>query len=193
MFHSESTFYICLKFKELLPRKRSNIWKLSECNATWIHNHLVQKPTLNYLAQLTKWLSWVESTYMYGPFDCMFLSCHVRVPESIHTISFPGCQGTSCSKQARYLMLSVRNQTQTHNHLVHKQKINHLAKLTIWLSWVESTYLYSAFDCIFLSCHVRVSEWIQTLYFPKIQELLAQNKHNIWNLIDCNGTRTRKH
>ena len=24
-------------------------------------------------------------------------------------------------------------------------------------------YLYGAFDCMFLSCHVRVSEWIYTI------------------------------
>ena len=33
--------------------------------------------------------------------DCMFLSCHVRVSEWIHTLSLPECQGTPCSKQAR--------------------------------------------------------------------------------------------
>ena len=29
--------------------------------------------------QLAKWLSCVLSTYLYRAFDCMFLSCHVRV------------------------------------------------------------------------------------------------------------------
>ena len=43
------------------------------------HNHLVRKRTLNHLAKLVKWLSCVVSTYLYGAFDCMFLSCHVRV------------------------------------------------------------------------------------------------------------------
>ena len=55
------------------------------------------------------------------------------------------------------------NWTRTHTHLVHKGTLNHLAKLTKWLSCVVSTYLYGAFDCMFLSCHVRVSEWIHTL------------------------------
>ena len=41
------------------------------------------KRTLNYLPNLAKWLSCVLSTYLYGAFDCMFLSCHVRVSESI--------------------------------------------------------------------------------------------------------------
>ena len=50
------------------------------------------------------------------------------------------------------------NWTRTHNHLVHKRTLNHLAKLAKRLSCVVSTYLYGAFDCMFLSCHVRVSE-----------------------------------
>ena len=33
----------------------------------------------------------------------MFLSCHVRVSEWIHTLYLSECQGTSCSKQARSL------------------------------------------------------------------------------------------
>ena len=48
----------------------------------------------------------------------------------------------------------------THNHLVRKRTLNHLAKLAKWLGCVVSTYLYSAFDCMLLIYHVRVSEWI---------------------------------
>ena len=35
--------------------------------------------------------------------------------------------------------------TRTHNRLVHKRTLNHLAKLANWLSCVVSTYLYGAF------------------------------------------------
>ena len=59
--------------------------------------------------------------------------------------------------------LSDYNYTRNHNHLVYKRTLNHLAKLAEWLSCVVSTYLYSAFDYLFLSCHVQVSEWIHTL------------------------------
>ena len=45
----------------------------------------------------------------------------------------------------------------THNHLVRKRTLDHLAKLAKWLSCVVNTYIYGAFDC-----HVRV-EWIHTL------------------------------
>ena len=50
------------------------------------------------------------------------------------------------------------NGTRTHNHLVRKRTLNHLAKLAKWLKCVLSTYLCGAFDCMFWSCHVRVSE-----------------------------------
>ena len=51
-FQSESTLYSCLNVKELLARKRHNIWSLSDCNGTLTHNQLVHKPS-----SLTKWLS----------------------------------------------------------------------------------------------------------------------------------------
>ena len=53
-------------------------------NGTRTHNHLVRKRTLNHLAKLAKSLSCVVSIYLYGAFDSMFLSCHVRISELIH-------------------------------------------------------------------------------------------------------------
>ena len=38
-----------------------------------------------------------------------------------------------------------------------------------WLRLIVSTYLYLAFDYIFLLCHVRISEWIHALYLPECQ------------------------
>ena len=76
-------------------------------------------------------MSWVVSTYLYGAFDCMFLSCHVRVWECIHTLQLSECQETPCSKQAPYLKISDCNGTRTHNHLVRKRTLKHLAKLDI--------------------------------------------------------------
>ena len=78
-FQSESILYSCVNVKELLARNRREIWSLSDCNWTRTHNHLVHKRKLNHLAIPAKWLSCVVSSYLYGPFDCMFLSCHVPV------------------------------------------------------------------------------------------------------------------
>ena len=153
-FESESTLYICLNVKEPLARIRRHIWWLSDCNGTRTHNHLVRNRTLNHLAQLAKWLSCVVRTYLYGAFDCMILSYHVRVWQWIHTLRLPECQGTPCSKQAPYLR---------------QRTLKQLAKLAKWLSCVVSTYLYNAFDWMFLACHVRVWEWIHTLKSPECQ------------------------
>ena len=83
-FQSESTPYSCLNIKELLARNRRDVWSLSDYNGTRTQNHLVRKRTFNHLAKLAKWLSCVVNTYLYGVFDCMLLSCHVRVSEWIH-------------------------------------------------------------------------------------------------------------
>ena len=94
--------------------------------------------------------------------DCMFLSCHVRVLDWLHTLYLPERQGTPRNRGDIW-SLSDCNGLRTHNHLVRKWTLNHSAKLAKWLSCVVSTYLYSAFGCVFLSCHVRVLEWIHTL------------------------------
>ena len=49
---SESTLYSCLNVKELLPRNRREIWRLSDCNWTWTQSHLVRKWTI--------WPVWVR-------------------------------------------------------------------------------------------------------------------------------------
>ena len=103
MFQSESALYICLNVNELLVRNRSNVWSLSDCNGNRIHNHLVRQWTLNHLAKLSKWLSCVVSTYLYGNMTLCFLSCHVRVSEWIPTLYLPECQWTPCSKQEQCL------------------------------------------------------------------------------------------
>ena len=40
------------------------------------------------------------------------------------------------------------NRNWTHNHLVRKWTLSHLAKLVKWLSCIVRTYLYGAFDCV---------------------------------------------
>ena len=61
-----STLYPFAFLEQLIPTTRT-------------HSHLVRKWTLKHLPKLAKWLRCVMSTYLYGAFDCMFFSCHVRV------------------------------------------------------------------------------------------------------------------
>ena len=58
VFQSESTLYSCLNVKELLARSRRDIWRLSDCNGTRTHNHLVCKRTVNHLAKLSSLDKW---------------------------------------------------------------------------------------------------------------------------------------
>ena len=83
---NESTLYNSLNVKQLLPRSRRKIYRWSDCNWTRTKNHLVLKRKLKHVAKLTKGLSCVLSTYLYGAFDCIFLSCHVRSSEWINTV-----------------------------------------------------------------------------------------------------------
>ena len=72
-FHSESTLYICPNVKELFAQKRRDICSLIDCNGAGTQSHLFHKRTFNHLAKITKWLRWVESIYLFGVFDFMFL------------------------------------------------------------------------------------------------------------------------
>ena len=108
------------------------------CNWTRTQKHLVHKWTLNHLAKLAKWLSCVVSTYLYGAFDCMFLFTYAFQSES----TLYSCQNIKeFLTQSRHKIWSLSdcNWTQTRNHLVHKWTLNHLVKLTKWLSCVVST------------------------------------------------------
>ena len=119
-FQSISTLYSCINVKEFLAWNRRNIWSLSDYNGTLIQNLLVRKRTLNHLAKLAEWLSCVVSTYLYGAFDCMLFSCHLRVSEWIHTLQpefLRKCHSTPCSKQAPHLKFDSSG-IRTHNHLI---------------------------------------------------------------------------
>ena len=63
-----------------------------------------------------------------------------------------------------------------------------------WLK-LSNNLLSWSLNCMFQSCHVRVSEWIHiTLYSClNVRELLAQNRRDIWSLSDYNKTWTHNH
>ena len=83
-----------LNVKELLARIRCQIC-LKESNDIRSHNHFVRQGTINHLAKVAKWLSCLLSTYLYGAFDIMLLSCHVRVSEWTNTLLFAWMPGNS--------------------------------------------------------------------------------------------------
>ena len=46
---------------------------------------------------------------------------------------------------------------------------------------------------MFLSCHVRVSEWMLNCESWMSRNSFAQSRREIWSLSDCNWTRTQNH
>ena len=157
---------VCLNVKEMLVQSRQDIWSLSDRKEIQTHNYLVRKRTVNDLAKLAKWLSCVVSTYLYGVLECMLLSCHVRVSEWIwntHSIVCLTINKLLCRSRRNIWSLSDSNKIETHDYLVRKRTRNYLAKLTKWLSCVVRTELSSGYDCMLLSYHRQVSEWIHTL------------------------------
>ena len=102
-FQSESTLSSSLSIKELLAQSRREIGSLSDYNWTWIQNHLVRKR-----------LSCDLSTYLYGALDRVFLSCHVRSSEWIHTQEFLDIQATT---ECGFTLKRVRDMTRTHRRI----------------------------------------------------------------------------
>ena len=68
-------------------------------------------------------------------------------------------------------------------------------KLSTRDSSITAAYLHdnkNHHDCMFLSCHVRVSGESILYSCLNVKELLARSRHKIWGLSDCNWTRTQK-
>ena len=137
--------------------------KWSYCKMKPLQSHW--KVTLFFLslALLHLYLMRIQTIYL--------LVCYYHVTYEVQSestlYSLPECQGTPCPKQASYLKFKwlPRNWIRTHNHLVREETLNHLAKWAKWFSCFVSIYLYGAFNCMLLSCHIRVSGWIYTLWF----------------------------
>ena len=134
VFQSESALYSCMNVKELLARNRHEIWSLSDCNRTWMYNHLVHKQTLNYLTKLAKWLSCVVSTYYNMP---------VLSKESLDI------QATiECGFALKCVHDMIRTYSQTH----HTDKCSQHSSI-IWPVWRNSwVFVYVPSGCGFESC-----------------------------------------
>ena len=156
----EYTLYSCLKINELLARSTRKIWSLSDCRWTQTQNHLVRKWTLNHLA--IDWgVFWVRICTVH----LTVFSCHLSYAFQ-REFTFYSCLNFNellARSRCKIWSLSDCKCIWTKNHLLCKRTRNHLAKLAKWWSSVLKTSLCGAFDCIFLWCHVRVSEWIHNL------------------------------
>ena len=118
-------------------------------------------------------------------FNCMLFSCHVRVSEWIYTLQLPECQGTPCSKQARNLKFKWLQLESNPEPLISETNTQPFGQTGETIELRLSNYLYGVFDCMFLSRHARLSEWIYTLYCLNVKEILPQSRREIWSLSDC--------
>ena len=123
--------------------------------------------------------------------------CYYHVTYEFQSVStlygLPECQWLLVWSRHHIWSSSDSNKIQTHNHLVCKQTLNHFTKLAKWLSCVVSTYLYGAFDCMLLSCHVRVSGWLYFIICLNVKELLARSRHHISSSSDIQEKHTLIH
>ena len=110
-------------------------------------------------------------------------------PRECTVHSCPNVKELLSQNSRKVSSLSDCNEARTQKHLVRKRTLNPLSKMAKWLNCVASSYLYSAFDCLFLSCHEHFSGWTTLYSFLTVKELLARNRHKIWSLNDCNGIR----
>ena len=87
--------------------------------------------------------------------------------------------------------LSDCNWTRTHNHLVHKWTLNHLAKLAKWSSRV----LICTVHLTVCSYHVMYVFQSESTFYRclNVKELFAWSRGEIWSLSNCNWTRTHNH
>ena len=136
---------------------------LRDCNWTRSHCHLVCKRTLNHLAKFLN--NWAVLWVLMCTVHLIVCSYHVTYPFQWESRLYSCLNAKELLAQNRHEILSLSdcNWNRTHNHLVRKRTLNDLAKLAKWLSCVVSTCLYESFECMFLSCHVCVLEWIHTL------------------------------
>ena len=97
--------------------------------------------------------------------DCIVCSYHVTDAFHSESILYNCLNVKELFAQKRQEIWSLKdcNGTRTHNHLVRKRTLKYLTKLAKWWSCVTSTYLCGSFDCMFLSYHVRVLQWMHTV------------------------------
>ena len=105
--------------------------------------------------------------------DCMFLPCHYVLQTECTLFTSLNFKELLAWNRRDIWSLNDCSGTWTNNHLVRKRTLNHLPKLTRWLSCVVSTYLYVAFDCILQSLfilfiRVSYSKFYCLLVFPSL-------------------------
>ena len=162
-FGSECTLYSCLNLKKLLAQSGRKIWSLSDSPGLKLRTtKFVNKYSTNWPNYQIDWaVFWVLICTMHLTVCSPYFTYAFQSDSPLY--SYLSVKGFHARSRRESWSLSDWTWTRTQNDLVRTRTLNHSVELAKWLSCVLSTYLYGAFDCMFLLCHVRVSEWIHTL------------------------------
>ena len=92
--------------------------------------------------------------------DSMFLLCYVHVSQGIHTLEFPECQGTPCSKQLRYLKFKWLQRD------LNPQPLSSLLSMTTWFQ---------------LNCNFSALLLVSSRHFYRSIKVTSQYLHWWWS------------
>ena len=127
---SKPTLYICLNVRQFLPRRRHDIWSLSECNVTRTQNYIVHKP------HSTTWPNWpnvwADLWVLICTVQLTVCSYHVTYASHIEFTLYICLDATELLAWSKRDIwnLTVFIGTRIQKDLVHKRTLNYLAKLT---------------------------------------------------------------
>ena len=141
--------------------------KCSTLRQTYMY-FLIFQPEEIYLSYAQIWTHWLKRTNTHTFWQTGLLNGWAVLWELIYLLHLTVCfyhvtyafysKSTLCSclsakelfarRRPDIWSLSDCNLIQTHNFLVRKRTLNHLAKLAKWFGCVVSTYLYGAFECV---------------------------------------------
>ena len=122
---------VCLNVKELLAGSRHHIWSLSDGNLIRTHNHLVRKRTLNYLANLAKWLSCLRTKCLWVRITLPSLKLQMwRLLPARSSLTFR--QTMECG----FILKLVRNMIITYSQMHRTDKYSQHSSI-IWPNWLN--------------------------------------------------------
>ena len=126
-----------------IPSSNTQLWMPSLVQMLW--RILPPSTTLVSILKFCPYpVSSPKHSFKYKMIDCMFLSCHVRISEWIHTLYLPECQGTPCSKQVWYLKFNA--------YVIGQE---HTVKCTIQISTHNTAWSFGQFgqmrECSFMN------------------------------------------
>ena len=134
------------------------------------------KPSLYLMNRCNSWKHMQHWLYV------LIMSCmHFRV--NPHSIVAWMSRNSLLKTGVKSEVLSDCNRTQTHNHLLHKWTLDHLAKLAFINDWAVLWVFISMVHLTVCSYHVMNAFQLESALYSclNVKELLAWNRYEIWS------------